>query len=221
MGFSKLSEFDGQPRPELATGELHGGGHYNPNQPRVPAGHHDGGQWTPMALAASAGSDDGRVLSDASADNNWKLWAQYAAGGNEPNRQHQNGVEAAKQIYLRDGYSVVVSSAVAVDVPGFETPRFYDFIVQDPKTKEVIGVEVKTTFFDTIRLNSDQVPKDVAVVQGGARARVLDYEISGVSYITYCNGCAAVDVRTAVLRAALVTARIPFRHGTKPGETLP
>jgi len=194
MGFSKLSEFDGQPRPELATGELHGGGHYNPNQPRVPAGHHDGGQWTPMALAASAGSDDGRVLSDASADNNWKLWAQYAAGGN---------------------------SAVAVDVPGFETPRFYDFIVQDPKTKEVIGVEVKTTFFDTIRLNSDQVAKDVAVVQGGARARVLDYEISGVSYITYCNGCAAVDVRTAVLRAALVTARIPFRHGTKPGETLP
>ena len=187
----------------------------------MPAGHHDGGQWTRIASGASARFDDGRVVSDAVTDNDWKFWAQYAGGGTEPIIQHLKGVEAAKQQYLRDGYSVFVASPVAVDVPGFETPRFYDFIVEDPRTKEVIGVEVKTTLFDTIRLNPDQVAKDVAVVQSGAEVRAAGRQISGVSYITYCNGCAAVDVRTAVLRAALAAARIPFRHGTKPGETFP
>jgi hypothetical protein len=54
------------------------GSHYNPNQPRVPAGHHDGGQWT--SAGGGAVGNDPRVMSDAPPDNDWKPGAQYATG---------------------------------------------------------------------------------------------------------------------------------------------
>jgi hypothetical protein len=44
--------------------------HFNPNQPRVPAGHRDGGQWTTVGTSP--------VLSDVTPDNEWKPGAQYA-----------------------------------------------------------------------------------------------------------------------------------------------
>jgi hypothetical protein len=54
---------------------------YDPAQPRVPAGHPDGGEWTSgdWGGAANASSE---VLSDATPDSAWKPGAQYAA--NEP-----------------------------------------------------------------------------------------------------------------------------------------
>jgi hypothetical protein len=50
--------------------------HFNPNQPRVPAGHPDGGQWT---SGGGKPGNDGRVLSDVAPDNDWQPGAQYAA----------------------------------------------------------------------------------------------------------------------------------------------
>jgi HNH endonuclease len=61
---------------------------YNPEQPRVPAGHPDGGQWTSgdWSSAGTASShqaaSEQQVLSDATPDNPWKPGAQHAA--NEP-----------------------------------------------------------------------------------------------------------------------------------------
>ena len=52
--------------------------HYNPNQPRVPAGHPDGGQWT--RVGGGAGENDPRVVSDATPDDLWKPGARYASG---------------------------------------------------------------------------------------------------------------------------------------------
>lgn len=49
---------------------------YDPNQPRVPAGNSDGGQWT-SGGGGGAGADDGRVLTDAS-DEEYLLGEQYA-----------------------------------------------------------------------------------------------------------------------------------------------
>jgi hypothetical protein len=43
----------------------------------VPAGHHDGGQWT----RAGGGENDPRVISDAPPDEDWKPGAQYASAG--------------------------------------------------------------------------------------------------------------------------------------------
>jgi hypothetical protein len=49
--------------------------HFNANQPRVPAGNPDGGQWT---TADSGRGNDARVMSDATPDNDWKPGRQYA-----------------------------------------------------------------------------------------------------------------------------------------------
>jgi hypothetical protein len=61
---------------------------YNSNQPRVPAGNPDGGQWTSGEGAggsgpqrtglADASRNDPRVLSDATPENSWQPGAQYA-----------------------------------------------------------------------------------------------------------------------------------------------
>lgn len=48
--------------------------HFNPDQPRVPAGHPDGGQWTTDGGARN----DPRVVSDASPDSDWQPGARYA-----------------------------------------------------------------------------------------------------------------------------------------------
>jgi hypothetical protein len=53
--------------------------HYDPNQPRVPAGHPDGGQWT--SAGGTTGSGTSQVLSDVTPDNDWKPGAQYANNG--------------------------------------------------------------------------------------------------------------------------------------------
>lgn len=58
---------------------------YNPNQPRVPAGSPDGGEWTAGGgTSGGAGRNDPRVISDATPDNEWKPGAQYAQ--NRPGR---------------------------------------------------------------------------------------------------------------------------------------
>src|ERR1700730_4920962 len=53
---------------------------YNPNEPRVPAGNPNGGEWTTEREYAA--SNDPRIPSDATPDNTWKPGAQYAA--NDP-----------------------------------------------------------------------------------------------------------------------------------------
>jgi hypothetical protein len=237
------------------------GHHYDPNQPRVPAGRPDAGQWTrgwggAPAISTedirrwsetfqsvptrnrtgpaddfhrenSAGEvQNGRLSSDAVVsdlipDDLWLPGSDIAAGGNEPNIQHQKGVAAAIQEYARRNYSIFVDRSVAVDVPGFGEPRFYDFIVRDPTNGYLIGVEVKTTLYETIRLDTEQVAKDVVVMRDGGTIRSLKETVQGVGYITYCVGCDLVDTRSKRLHWALRAAKIPFIHGGRPGDTLP
>jgi RHS repeat-associated protein len=149
------------------------------------------------------------------------LFNQAAHGGNDPNERHQMGVDAAMSDYVERGYAVIRQSSVAVEVPGFDTPRYYDFIVQDPVSGYNIGVEVKTTLYDTIRLNTAQVAKDVVVMQQGGRSPLLGLSVAGVGYATYCWGCGTVDFRSTVLHSTLRAANIPFTHGGKPGELRP
>jgi RHS repeat-associated protein len=149
------------------------------------------------------------------------MYNQAAHSGNDPNERHQMGVDTAMRDYVDRGYSVIRQTAVAVDVPGFATPRYYDFIAYDPTSNVNIGVEVKTTLYDTIRLNADQVAKDVIVMQQGGYSRLLDLPINGVGYATYCWGCTTVDFRSTALRSILNAANIPFTHGGRPGEIRP
>jgi hypothetical protein len=61
---------------------------FDPDEPRVPAGNPDGGQWTSGGGAAPI--DDARVVSDVTPDSGWIPGAQYAAndptgvGNNQP-----------------------------------------------------------------------------------------------------------------------------------------
>ena len=63
--------------------DLHKAG-FNPDEPRVPAGSADGGQWT-----SEGGS--GAVISDATPDDTWKPGGQYAAN-NPPGIGHDQGL---------------------------------------------------------------------------------------------------------------------------------
>jgi hypothetical protein len=56
---------------------------FNPDEPRVPAGNPDGGQWT-------RDGGNGAVNSDATPDNTWKPSGQYAAN-NPPGVGHNQG----------------------------------------------------------------------------------------------------------------------------------
>ena len=116
---------------------------------------------------------------------------------------------------------MVVDKPRAVDVPGFQTPRYYDYIIRDPATGLNYGVEVKTTLHDTIRLNPTQVMKDAVVVAQGANVRVMDLRLSGVSYSTYRFGCEALDFRSAALQGILRNAGVPVTRGTLPGDIRP
>jgi hypothetical protein len=60
--------------------------HFNPNQPRVPKGHHVGGQWT-----RGGGGHDPRILSDATPDNDWKPGAQYVQSRGRGSGSGENG----------------------------------------------------------------------------------------------------------------------------------
>jgi hypothetical protein len=138
------------------------------------------------------------------------------------NERHRRGVEASIADHVAKGFEIVDRGPRAVDVPGFPTPRFYDYIIRDPVTGRYYGVEVKTTLISTIRLDRQQVEKDAVVVAQGAKVRVLEnVELSGVSYSVYCFGCEAFDVRSAVLLGILQNASVPVVPGILPGDIRP
>jgi hypothetical protein len=79
---------------ELMSGTKHGepggrdGEGHDPNQPRVPAGHPDGGQWTNKAGGGgSRRINDPRVISDVTPDDHWIVGADYAAVGHHETPQ--------------------------------------------------------------------------------------------------------------------------------------
>ena len=138
------------------------------------------------------------------------------------NERHQRGVDASIADHVAKGFEIVDRGPRAVDVPGFQTPRFYDYIIRDPVTGLCYGVEVKTTIMSTIRLDRQQVEKDAVVIAQGAKVRALEnVELSGVSYSVYCFGCEAFDVRSAVLLSILQNAGVPVVPGILPGDIRP
>ena len=84
---------------------------FNPNQPRVPAGNADGGQWT----SGSEGPDDPRVISDATPDNDSIPGAQYAAGPRGPRDRlvllHAPGPGEGTISTYRPGQVTIVNNA--------------------------------------------------------------------------------------------------------------
>ncbi len=220
---------------------------YNPDQPRAPAGNgRPSGQWTsgdgaddgaaeentasPPSAPHDAASDGSRGVQIADDSDDWLQFlnpigsAQAAGSGGAPfngvgpNAQHQAGAEQAKALYQAHGFILASKGAVAVTVPGFATPRVYDFVVQDPVSGLYIGVEVKTTMYDTIVFDSSQVDKDVALYEtGGGLAPALGVEVTRVAYEAFCAYCPMVNLRSASLALRLWEAGIRVRAYQYPG----
>jgi hypothetical protein len=79
-------------------GDLHGGHGFDPNQPRVPAGHSDGGRWTdkPGGGAPSAPRRD--VTVDHTGKESWNSFA---------NAYRPDGTLVEQRVFNRDGSRIV------------------------------------------------------------------------------------------------------------------
>jgi hypothetical protein len=151
----------------------------------------------------STETTQGVQIADASEN-----WPQYlspigeaeAAGWNDtsgkpPNTRHDVGVALTVQKYRDNGFVILSDGPIAVKVPGFATPRIYDCLVVDPWQKVVIADEEKTTIYDVIFLNEDQVAKDVALMRFGGTADGLGVRVDRVGYSAHCFGCDLIDLR--------------------------
>ena len=215
----------------------------------MPAGNgRPSGQWTSGDWSEDSAADDatstpavsdsptgnqshGIQIADASDD-----WLQYLSpvgsaesaeagrppfNGVGPNAQHQAGVDRAMAVYEAHGFIVVSKGAVAVNVPGFATPRVYDFVVRDPASELYIGVEVKTTMYDTVFFDSSQVDKDVALYEtggGSAPALLGGGRITRVAYEAFCAYCPMINLGRASLVLRLLEAGIRVRAYQYPGQ---
>ena len=220
---------------------------YNPDQPRVPAGNgRPSGQWTsgdwgdetgeaddaasPPSAPDGTTGDGSRGVQIADDSDDWPQYlnpissAEAAETGGPPfngvgpNAQHQVGVDQAMALYQAHGFILASKGPVAVTVPGFATPRVYDFVVRDPVSGLYIGVEVKTTMYDTIVFDSSQVDKDVALYEtGGGLAPALGVQVTRVAYEAFCAYCPMVNLRSASLALRLWEAGIRVRSYQYPG----
>src|SRR5262249_49841371 len=145
----------------------------------------------------------------------------FNEAGRGPNDRHELGRLASIQDFISRGYIIEEANPVAVIVPGFATPRVYDFIVYDPVAKVGQGIEVKTTILGTITLDADQVAKDVVVMSSGGVVAGTGLVVSGVGYATWCWGCTFVDFRGSALQQALRMSGVQFYHGSFPGQYRP
>ena len=217
---------------------------YNPDQPRVPAGNgRPSGQWTSGDWANTATDASATELDQSLGEqkpstfgvqisDNSSNWVKYlnpiseaeAAGtgrlafnGPGPNIQHEKGVQDAKAAYSARGFLIASEGPISVTIPGLG-PRIYDFVAQDPKTGELIGVEVKTAQYDAISLNKDQVDKDVALLSaGGIFVPQLRGKMTAVAYETFCGGCSYINFRKGYLVLRLLESGIRIRFFSYPG----
>jgi hypothetical protein len=146
------------------------------------------------------------------------LYNQAAHNGRGPYDRHELGRQEAMADATKSGYEIFQYGPTRVSLPGLPS-RVYDFVVLDPVSEQQIGVEVKTSWLDTIFLNMQQVIFDVTVVNGtlGAALGSGDIAITGVHYYTYCFQCLSgeAQLRSYVLQGRLELAGIPTHSGRR------
>jgi len=121
------------------------------------------------------------------------------------------------QDYQAHGFVIVSARATAVMVPGFPTPRVYDFIVFDPIAKVYAGVEVKTTMYDTIFFDRSQVDKDVALYKTGGIIQTSGERVTEVAYEAYCRRRSFIDLRSLSLFLRLWETGVEVHRHPYPG----
>lgn len=137
-----------------------------------------------------------------------------------PNDRHQLGRQEAMSDAVNNGYEILNDGdETKVWLPGLK-PRVYDFVVLDPVSRQQFGVEVKTSWLETIFLKNQQVDFDVKVASGKlgpATGLGGTITITGVQYYTYCFQCVSgeAQLRSYVLQERLELAGIRTYRGKR------
>jgi gas vesicle protein len=79
-------------------GDLHGGHGFDPSQPRVPAGHSDGGRWTDQPGGGAPSSPRRDVTVDRTGKETWSSFA---------NAYRPDGTLSEQRVFNRDGSRIV------------------------------------------------------------------------------------------------------------------
>jgi RHS repeat-associated protein len=133
--------------------------------------------------------------------------------GTGPNNRGAYGADIAAAQLEGEGF-VLLGREVVAWIAGTTNIRRYDLVVQNPANGLIFCVEVKTSLFDSFKLNPQQVAFDVRAIQGGAQT-ALGVTVNSIMYRGVSFGAGPVAVwNTIKLAGALKAAGVPF-HTTK------
>ena len=191
--------------------------HYDPNQPRVPAGNPDGGQWTSegrgsfgivAAREHATVLPSGPVASDAS-PYPVGVWSQYAQAANDDDARHP-AIERTRQILY--GILVRVNAEVGSR--------------RDPISANVYGIRVHTEFAEAVRARNLPGIGEAGVEQSFDTQGLARYGLDGSirTDVVLRNEAGKIiaiyDVKTG--KAAMRPAReAEIRAFTKVGPDVP
>jgi hypothetical protein len=197
------------------------GNHYNPNQPRVPAGHPDGGQWTSVGGAGSsypavagghrrfAASTSGETLSDAS-PYPLKVWSQYAES--TADRAQDPEIERTRQI-LHDVLVSVNASVAAAARRNPMTARLYGVIVHAEFARAVRAMNLPGIGIEGVEQSFDAQGLATYGLDGSIRTDIVLRNSEGIIIAIY-------DVKTG--NATMSSPReAKIRAYTRAGRDVP
>jgi hypothetical protein len=179
---------------------------YNPDQPRVPAGNSDGGQWT--SEGGSGGSEDRHVVSDTTPDNTWIPSVQYAGGIEDDEGENRftgqslepTPGEAARLAVAEGFWRDAVSRVQAVDPDWKPTPGIYETVEGEIADLEAQTQEAEDRLRQLARVGIG--PGPFAGRSIPARGPERDFtseersEINRIGAETGCHTCGTKDPET-------------------------
>src|SRR5215467_11776523 len=169
--------------------------HFNPDQPRVPAGHPDGGQWT---RADAAGSDH-RVLSDVASENNWKPGAQYAQsrGRGSGGPGTPGGPGQAARLALAQARALDAIARVRELDPNWRpSPSLYESVEGFIRTYEAEAQEAQARASELARLGIGPGPFACESIPArGPERDFTAFERAEINRFGYNAGCHTCGIR--------------------------
>jgi hypothetical protein len=123
--------------------------HFNQDEPRVPAGHPDGGQWTnggggvQHLAALKAAQADGRLIMSDAAPDGIRVWTQYAEAKDRDEVQSKTDADAAADAALIERTTAILHNIVL---------RVSGAVIRRPgSSPREFGTDVHTVFAAAVR----------------------------------------------------------------------
>ena len=175
---------------------------YNPDQPRVPAGSSDGGQWT----SGEGGTGGGEVLSDATPDG-WKPGAQYAQARTPRGPVQINGhwvqptpAQAARLSIAEARAREAINRVQELDPTWRPTPGVYQSVEGLIRTREGEAQQAQVRFAELQRhgIGLGQFAGELIQARGPERNFTASEhrEINRIGRETGCHTCGTFEPGT-------------------------